>query len=323
MCNDEVSFIIVTCNRSELLTKSIKSIVCSRKISLKEIIIIDDGSSVPIKAENFTESNKISVVTLPEHKGVAYARNEGIKRTKTQLNICIDDDVCLFPEAAYKMIYALKDYDLVHTLPYWKDRGPMANIEWIKSYPKITPCWGFKRDSLNMLDELFDTTYTFAFEDMDFFYRCMLFNLSACFLPQCLSEHIDMDLNRDSTFRFICSFKHNLYFNFKLRRFKSFKTKKYFKNYPTLNLNYYIKSALFNYDAYKCYFDTLKSGKNKKSLIEKVKEAFNTKYKINYTCRIVIFIKLFLSIFSVSFYFPKAIRKQKQIIRKLKKYSLI
>lgn len=99
------SIIIPTCNRAELLTKCLQSLLQQIKqynISNAEIIITDDGSS---DISNFVNRLEFPIVyTKGPQRGPAANRNNGAKHAKGEWLIFLDDD-CV---PAHDLIYIYK-----------------------------------------------------------------------------------------------------------------------------------------------------------------------------------------------------------------------
>ncbi|MCH5257765.1 MAG: glycosyltransferase [Lachnospiraceae bacterium] len=82
---NHVSIIIPTYNRANVIENSIQSIL-NQTYHEYELLIIDDGSTdntedvVNSLASTSTAGNRIRYIKMPENKGVAVARNEGIRQ---------------------------------------------------------------------------------------------------------------------------------------------------------------------------------------------------------------------------------------------------
>lgn len=77
-----VSIIIPTYNRANVIENSIKSVLC-QTYSEYELLIIDDGSTDNTETViSKINDNRIRYIKMPENKGVAAARNEGIRQAK-------------------------------------------------------------------------------------------------------------------------------------------------------------------------------------------------------------------------------------------------
>lgn len=79
---EQVSVIIPTYNRADVIENSIRSVL-NQSYTEHEILIVDDGSTDDTESviESFHDE-RIRYIKLPENKGVAAARNEGIRQAK-------------------------------------------------------------------------------------------------------------------------------------------------------------------------------------------------------------------------------------------------
>ena len=91
-----VSVIIPTKNRIDWLSKVLDSYVQSE---VSEIIIIDDGSTIPVKLTNFDQRIRdiITIVRNDVSKGAPYCRNRGVLTAKNEIILFGEDDVFLDP----------------------------------------------------------------------------------------------------------------------------------------------------------------------------------------------------------------------------------
>ena len=79
---EKVSIIIPTYNRADVLITSIQSVLQQTYTDF-ELLIVDDGSTdnTDIMVESLRD-NRIRYLKIPENKGVAAARNEGIRQAR-------------------------------------------------------------------------------------------------------------------------------------------------------------------------------------------------------------------------------------------------
>lgn len=88
-----ISVIIPIYNMGEYLPKCLETVLSQKDISL-EVICVDDGStdnSKDILSEYHTKDNRIVIISQSNH-GVAYARNQGIKKARGEFLYFIDPD---------------------------------------------------------------------------------------------------------------------------------------------------------------------------------------------------------------------------------------
>jgi glycosyltransferase involved in cell wall biosynthesis len=108
--NPQVSIIIPTFNRPELLKRSMASVL-TQTFTDFELIIVDDGDKVRSKevAEGFHDPRVIYIANEPSRQGGGKSRNVGIARARGELVAFQDDDDEWFPEKLAIQIGAFKD----------------------------------------------------------------------------------------------------------------------------------------------------------------------------------------------------------------------
>lgn len=103
----KLSIIIPTHNRPDMLAKAIESAV-SQSFSNLEVIVVDDGSSVPVVYEG--EDVRVRVHRHVVAKGVSAARNTGLFLAQGDYAAFLDDDDTLNPSYAIKMLEFFERY---------------------------------------------------------------------------------------------------------------------------------------------------------------------------------------------------------------------
>jgi glycosyltransferase involved in cell wall biosynthesis len=94
MANPKVSVIIPTHNRSDLLPRSVESVL-NQSFSDLEVIIVDDSSTdqTPVVAERLKKrDSRVRYVRLKINRGAPTARNTGIGLAKGEILGLLDDD---------------------------------------------------------------------------------------------------------------------------------------------------------------------------------------------------------------------------------------
>lgn len=95
---DLITIIIPTYNRSGIVGRAVKSAL-SQTYDNTEIIVVDDGSTDDTeKTVKFFNSPKVIYLRHPENKGVAAARNTGIKKSRGRYIAFLDSDDEFIPE---------------------------------------------------------------------------------------------------------------------------------------------------------------------------------------------------------------------------------
>jgi len=90
----KVSYIILTCNRSDELLECIKSIK-SQTYRNQEIVLIDNGSKEDQTKFISTKFKRVKCVRLKTNTGVCAGRNVGIKHASGDILVFLDDDEIL------------------------------------------------------------------------------------------------------------------------------------------------------------------------------------------------------------------------------------
>jgi len=105
----EVSVIIPTYNRAELLNRAIESVL-NQTYDNTEIIIVDDASTDHTKQliENL-QNNRIHYIYNEKNMGASAARNIGIKKAKSQLIAFLDSDDVWHKDKLKLQVEALKN----------------------------------------------------------------------------------------------------------------------------------------------------------------------------------------------------------------------
>ncbi len=103
----KISIVIPTYNRSEQLSEVIDCLLKSEieGFSEVEIIVIDDGSSVP--AKDAVTTKKVNYpfklrYFYQDNAGPAEARNHGFREARNEIVLFIDDDILVFPDLIKK-----------------------------------------------------------------------------------------------------------------------------------------------------------------------------------------------------------------------------
>ena len=127
--NFSVSVIIPTYNRSAFLKSALES-VNSQSYPIKEILVIDDGSTDQT-VENLTPNFKSVIFIRQENQGVSAARNTGIKKATGEWIALLDSDDLWTVGKIEKQIAHLRQNPKIkacHSGEEWVRNGKRVNI---------------------------------------------------------------------------------------------------------------------------------------------------------------------------------------------------
>jgi glycosyltransferase involved in cell wall biosynthesis len=135
-----VSVIIPTYNRAAFLQRSIKS-VDKQSLPCAEIIVVDDGSTDNSSEvlDTIKEISRTPIVTIrTENRGVAAARNLGVKKARYNIISFLDSDDHWNRKKNEKQYSTFKNqstYQICHTREKWLRRGEHLNQK-LKHIPR-------------------------------------------------------------------------------------------------------------------------------------------------------------------------------------------
>jgi glycosyltransferase involved in cell wall biosynthesis len=104
----QVSVVIPTCNRAELLGTAIRSVL-TQTFQDFEIVIVDDGSSDATRelVESFDDP-RIRYIRHPAARGGAAARNTGIAQSRAEYVAFLDDDDEWYPDKLARQMEVMR-----------------------------------------------------------------------------------------------------------------------------------------------------------------------------------------------------------------------
>ena len=123
-----ISVVIPTYNRIELLKRSIDSVI-NQTIKPSEIIIVDDGSNDGTEAMVKKKYDSLKLITQ-KNKGASAARNSGIKASSGEWICFLDSDDEWKNDKLEKQINAVannSDYKFFHSNEIWIKNGKRIN----------------------------------------------------------------------------------------------------------------------------------------------------------------------------------------------------
>lgn len=124
-----ISVVIPTFNRTTVIQRAIDSVLKQTRPA-DEIIVVDDGSTDGTAALlRNTYGNQVSVISLPENKGVSAARNYGIHKSKGDWIALLDSDDEWLDTKLASQHAALETQPrvLCHTEEIWIRNGVRVN----------------------------------------------------------------------------------------------------------------------------------------------------------------------------------------------------
>jgi glycosyltransferase involved in cell wall biosynthesis len=125
---ESISVIIPTYNRAYCLSRAIDSVL-AQSHPVEKICVIDDGSTDD--TQQLLQSNYPQIHYIrQENKGVSAARNEGIRKIKSQWIAFLDSDDEWLPQKIEKQLFELTRqpmYKLIHCDEVWIRNGVRVN----------------------------------------------------------------------------------------------------------------------------------------------------------------------------------------------------
>ncbi len=123
------SVVIPSYNRPGILAKTLDCIETQNTFFEYEVIVIDDRSTIPLPALGFGEGRRANWRLLRNEKnlGRAATRNRGIRESRGEYILMIDDDIWASPgllQAHYEAQKRIGDGVVVGSTPI-SDKAPM------------------------------------------------------------------------------------------------------------------------------------------------------------------------------------------------------
>lgn len=192
--SNKVDIIIVTCNAKNLLKRCIASI--HKHTASPHLITVVDNGSNDGTLSFFRTQKDINIIRNNKNLGFSKAMNIGIKKTRNDLILCLDDDV----EVTYNWLEGLLKYirnrntgivgckivypdGRIHAAEYrikprmvvgWGERD-IGQKEYVREVDGlIGPCWLMKREVVKRIGFFDERFYPCQHEDLDFCIRARL-----------------------------------------------------------------------------------------------------------------------------------------------------
>ena len=212
---DLVSVVVVTRNREKELIQCLKSLMMSNYKKI-EIIVIDNNSKPTVASVLRKMFTKLIVIRSNQNLGAAGGRNLGIKYTKGEYILFVDDDAQVHKEMIKQLLDILrktpqagiaqpKIFDMerenilqgigceinlttgrISSLGIREiDKGQYDNVTEISTVGCI---WMLKRKVIEKIGE-YDEEYFIPYEDLDFSLRARQSGFKILFAPKALAWH--------------------------------------------------------------------------------------------------------------------------------------
>lgn len=136
----DVSVIIPTYNRRAMVREAVASVLAQRAVDF-ELIVIDDGSTDGTAKElaelaaitAATDGGRIEVIRTDANRGVAAARNAGVRRARAELIAFLDSDDRWAPTKLRRQLDFMRENtgcQLAQTAELWLRDGRRVNPGW-------------------------------------------------------------------------------------------------------------------------------------------------------------------------------------------------
>ncbi len=200
----DVSVIIPTYNRIDMLEEALKSVSTQEFDGTVEIIVVDDNSSDKTSEIIDHKYPQINLISLKQNGGAAAARNRGLSVAKGRYIAFLDSDDLWEKNYLPTQISALEGKDKcfsVSNIVVWNTVKNEKHLQVLKpdlekytsplhhmmvgNFIHIPSCVVFPRQVLQEVG-LFDDTIKRA-EDADFYARCLIANYTPIFINQALA----------------------------------------------------------------------------------------------------------------------------------------
>lgn len=222
-----VSFVILTRNRKNELKEALESVI-TQDYSGKEIIVVDnhssDGSPQMVK-EYFPQ---VRLVELERNTGVCGGRNIGIRNSRGEIIIFLDDDALFAsPNATFKIVEKFASSNQIGVLAfrvkdYYTGEIPRQNIprsdkKIMSSEYEASYFCGTCAIRKSLLDDvgLFSEDFFYSGEELDLAFRILETDLKIIYCPQIEVYHKASSVERPGWQRFYYFHRNRIWLSFK------------------------------------------------------------------------------------------------------------
>jgi len=278
--------------------------VVEQDFTEKEIIIVDNGSH-DSSVEWIKNTHKsVDVIELDKNFGFSKAVNEGIKRSKGEYILLLNNDVQLsqgFFSGLYLFIRHKKNAfsvqgkmlqynertkiddvgDNLTLLGWTKKRGEgKPHNRYDKPVEVFSTCSGATIYRKSVFDEigLFDEGFFAYLEDVDIGYRSRIFGYENWYCPDAVCFHVGSGTSgsRYNRFKVLLSVRNNVYL-----AYKNMPLIQLIVNVPFLTIGFFIKWVFFSFKGFgKDYLSGFVEGLKTLNKIEKI--PFDKKNFVHY-----------------------------------------
>jgi GT2 family glycosyltransferase len=103
-----LSIVIITRNAKSILERCLRSIYVNIKVTF-EIIVVDNGSTDSTVSMIESNFEKVNLIKNKKNRGVAPARNQGLRQCQGKYILIIDDDAYIIKNAIHVMMKFMED----------------------------------------------------------------------------------------------------------------------------------------------------------------------------------------------------------------------
>ena len=156
------SIIITTFNYGRYIERAIRSCLDQSMSKHKyEIIVVDDASTDNTQQILNNYKEEIRIITFTENKGLAAARNEGVRKARGQYVVFLDaDDYIHHDLLKIQSLYLEENHQLeAVSIDYYLVDEKENNREWVKSEEKPIACGIMFRKDLLIEIGLYDEQF--------------------------------------------------------------------------------------------------------------------------------------------------------------------
>jgi GT2 family glycosyltransferase len=210
MADPRLSVILPTCNRANILKKTLQAY--QRQLGqerIAEILVVDDGSTdqtVNVVHDSARSSSTPIRYLGQENKGLAAARNHGIREAQGQIVLLGDDDIIPSPHMVAEHLawhdkYPEPAIAVVGAVPWSPELCPTPLMKWwglnglqFREQEVYWPAGLYCNTSvkLNFLREngIFDERFRYyGYEDVELSYRLVKKGFRMLYNPNCIGYH--------------------------------------------------------------------------------------------------------------------------------------